>query len=113
MALRSVSLVSILTPHQKTDPHVVRRKLLISGVVQGVGFRWACRQAAKDAGIAIWAHNLPDGRVEVLLEGPANAVADVEEWCHTGPRHAVVAQVEGKDEPINDLRAKDQEPQHK
>jgi len=67
----------------------------------------------KNEDCTIWARNLPDRRGEVVLEDPANAVADVEEWCHTGPHHAVVAQVEGKDEPINDLRAKDQEPQHK
>ena len=88
---------------QKNDVHVVRRRLLISGLVQGVGFRWEYRRVAEAAGTVGWARNLADGRVEVLLQGPAAAVAGVEAWCHTGPRHAVVTRVEGRDEPLGDL----------
>ena len=76
---------------------------MISGLVQGVGFRWEYRRVAEAAGTVGWARNLADGRVEVLLEGPADAVAGVEAWCHTGPRHAVVTRVEGRDEPLGDL----------
>ena len=88
---------------QKNDVHVVRRRLLISGLVQGVGFRWEYRRVAEAAGTVGWARNLADGRVEVLLEGPADAVAGVEAWCHTGPRHAVVTRVESRDEALGDL----------
>ena len=88
---------------QKDDVHVVRRRLLISGLVQGVGFRWEYQRAAEAAGTVGWARNLADGRVEVLLEGPADAVAAVEAWCHTGSRHAAVTRVEGSDEPLGDL----------
>ena len=88
---------------QKNDVHVVRRRLLISGLVQGVGFRWEFRRVAEVAGTVGWARNLADGRVEVLLEGPVDAVAGVEAWCLTGPRHAVVTRVEGRDEPLGDL----------
>ena len=88
---------------QKNDAHLVRRRLLISGLVQGVGFRWEYRRVAEAAGTVGWARNLADGRVEVLLEGPVDAVAGVEAWCHTGPRHAVVTRVEGRDEPLGDL----------
>jgi len=88
---------------QKNDVQVVKRRLLISGLVQGVGFRWEYRRVAEAAGTVGWARNLADGRVEVLLEGPADAVAGVEAWCHSGPRHAVVTRVESRDEPLGDL----------
>ena len=64
---------------QKNDVHVVRRRLLISGLVQGVGFRWEYRRVAEAAGTVGWARNLADGRVEVLLEGSVDAVAGVVE----------------------------------
>ena len=77
---------------------MVRRRLVISGRVQGVWFRGSCRHEAGAAQVAGWVRNLPDGRVEVVLEGTAEAVARVETWCHTGPRHASVTAVVGEDE---------------
>ncbi len=77
----------------------VRRHLLVEGRVQGVWFRDSCRQHAEAHDVSGWARNLPDGRVEVALEGAPEAVATVEAWCHIGPRHAVVASVVGRDEP--------------
>jgi acylphosphatase len=50
---------------------------LVSGHVQGVGYRWFVRELATDAGLTGSARNLPDGRVEVVLEGPDDAVAAV------------------------------------
>jgi acylphosphatase len=47
---------------------------LVSGHVQGVGYRWFVRELASAAGLAGSARNLPDGRVEVVLEGPDHAV---------------------------------------
>lgn len=55
----------------------VRVSVLVSGHVQGVGYRWFVRGLAEDAGLAGWARNLPDGRVEVELEGPADDVRAV------------------------------------
>ncbi|MGY1739832.1 MULTISPECIES: acylphosphatase [unclassified Blastococcus] len=52
----------------------VRVVALVSGLVQGVGYRWFVRGLAVDAGLAGSARNLPDGRVEVVLEGPEDAV---------------------------------------
>ena len=77
---------------------MVRRRLVISGRVQGVWFRGSCHHEAAVAQVAGWVRNLPDGRVEVVLEGTAEAVARVETWCHTGPRHASVTAVAGEDE---------------
>jgi acylphosphatase len=74
-------------------PEPIARRLLISGRVQGVWFRQSCRRQAAIAGVAGWARNLADGRVEVWLEGEADAVARMVAWCHTGPPRAVVTSV--------------------
>jgi acylphosphatase len=50
---------------------------LVEGDVQGVGYRWFVRQTATARGLAGSATNLTDGRVEVVLEGPADEVAAV------------------------------------
>ena len=52
----------------------VRTVAVVSGHVQGVGFRYFVRGLADDAGVTGSARNLPDGRVEVVLEGPEPAV---------------------------------------
>ena len=53
---------------------MIRRVALVSGHVQGVGYRWFVRGLATDAGLAGSARNLPDGRVEVVAEGTEQAV---------------------------------------
>ncbi|UCH78325.1 MAG: acylphosphatase [Candidatus Coatesbacteria bacterium] len=76
----------------------VRRKLLLSGAVQGVGFRyWAVREAGKYA-VAGYVRNLPDGRVEVVLEGPPEEVARLAGVMREGPPYGRVDHVETKEE---------------
>ena len=72
----------------------VRRRLLISGAVQGVWFRDTLRQEAVAAGVTGWARNLADGRVEAVLEGEPGRVAAVTAWCRHGPPRARVEAVE-------------------
>jgi acylphosphatase len=55
----------------------VRVVALVEGQVQGVGYRWFVRGTATARGLAGSATNLPDGRVEVVLEGPADDVRAV------------------------------------
>ena len=50
---------------------------VVSGHVQGVGYRWFVRELASAAGISGSATNLPDGRVEVVVEGPEDDVASL------------------------------------
>jgi acylphosphatase len=50
------------------------RRFLVSGRVQGVGFRYFTLEAAAAEGLSGWARNLPDGRVEVLAEGEAESL---------------------------------------
>lgn len=79
--------------------HVSRRRLLVDGTVQGVGYRVSCARRARAAGLAGWVRNLGDGRVEVVLQGPSDSVSEIERWCSRGPRMAVVANVVASDEP--------------
>ena len=77
-----------------------RAVALVSGSVQGVGYRWFVRERAAAAGLAGSATNLPDGRVEVVIEGPGAAVAAVLADLQ-GPRApGAVTRVDVRDEPI-------------
>jgi len=77
---------------------MVRRRVLVSGLVQGVFFRQSCRRIARDEGLAGWVRNLPDGRVEACFEGPGDAVSRAVAWCRHGPPEARVTAVEVFDE---------------
>jgi acylphosphatase len=71
--------------------------------VQGVWYRGGCAEQARSLGVAGWARNLGDGRVEVVAEGRPAAIAALEQWCHFGPPAAVVTAVEAVDEPVEGL----------
>jgi acylphosphatase len=79
----------------------VARRVLVSGVVQGVFFRDSCRRQARAAGVSGWVSNRPDGRVEALFEGPPAAVERLVAWCREGPPHARVDSVEVLDEVLS------------
>ncbi|MFQ5488825.1 MAG: acylphosphatase [Gammaproteobacteria bacterium] len=70
------------------------RRFYISGRVQGVFFRDSARRRALDLGLSGWAHNLPDGRVEVLACGAPAALAEMEAWLWQGPPSAEVMDIE-------------------
>jgi acylphosphatase len=72
----------------------VCKHLLISGRVQGVGFRASTYQQASALDLNGWVRNLPDGRVEVLAWGEAGAMARFLQWCQQGPLYARVTAVE-------------------
>ena len=71
-----------------------RAHVYVSGEVQGVFFRDSTRQKAQQLGLSGWVKNLPDGRVEALLEGPSQKVREMVHWCEQGPPHAVVENVD-------------------
>jgi acylphosphatase len=72
---------------------VIRYRVLVSGEVQGVNFRAACRWMALQHGVTGWVRNLTDGRVEAVFEGPAQGVQRLLDWVRRGPRLAVVSDV--------------------
>jgi acylphosphatase len=74
------------------------RHLVAHGRVQGVFFRASTRQRAREVGAAGWVRNNSDGTVEMLVEGPREAVEAVEEWVRSGgPRAARVERVQADD----------------
>jgi acylphosphatase len=70
---------------------------LVSGRVQGVGFRWFVALHAQEGQLAGWVRNLPDGRVEVVARGEQEALAALEAVLRSGPRSARVEHVEKQD----------------
>jgi acylphosphatase len=73
---------------------VVRRRVIVHGRVQGVGFRYALARAAESRGVAGWARNHRDGMLEAVFEGEPDAVESLVRLCREGPRGADVERVE-------------------
>lgn len=69
-------------------------RVLISGRVQGVGFRYSTQQQALELGLSGWVRNRRNGTVEAMFEGDPTLVQDVVAWCHQGPAAAQVQTVE-------------------
>jgi acylphosphatase len=68
-------------------------QIIVTGRVQGVGFRWSLARIADDHGVRGWVRNRPDGAVEALLQGPRARLDDVIAWMRQGPPGASVADV--------------------
>ncbi len=75
------------------------RRFVVSGRVQGVGYRYFVVREVGALGVAGWVRNLPDGRVEVVVAGDPAQLAAVEGRLWQGPPHAQVAAVEATDVP--------------
>ena len=72
---------------------MIARRCHVSGRVQGVFYRASTREYAVRLGLAGYARNLDDGRVEVLIVGEPPAVESLIQWLHTGPPAASVNSV--------------------
>jgi acylphosphatase len=72
----------------------IARRYIVTGRVQGVGFRFFAQDAAMREGLHGWVRNLADGRVEVLAEGEAEAIERFARALHHGPPAARVERVE-------------------
>lgn len=93
---------------------IKQARVLISGFVQGVGFRHFVRNKALEIGLTGWVRNLPDGRVETLLQSSASSDQEAKEkieeiilLCRKGPFLAEVENVEvtwqEEDKQFNDF----------
>ena len=69
---------------------MVARRYVITGRVQGVGFRWFTHDTARREGVHGWVRNLADGSVEVIAEGDQPAVDRLEAAVRRGPSSAHV-----------------------
>jgi acylphosphatase len=77
---------------------VIRRRVEVSGRVQGVFFRDSVQRLADSRGVAGWVTNRGDGAVEAVLEGSPEDVEALVEFCREGPDRAVVSDVEVTEE---------------
>ncbi len=83
-----------------------RLHVRVTGVVQGVGFRWFVRERARRLGLAGWVRNLPDGTVEVAACGDEGQLELLKGELRRGPRGAVVDALEPVIAPLAEpLRA--------
>ena len=69
---------------------MIRRRVVVHGLVQGVFFRDSVRRRAQTANVAGWVRNNSDGTVEAVFEGELGAVERLVEFCRDGPRGARV-----------------------
>ena len=69
---------------------VRRATIRVSGIVQGVYYRYTAKQKADGLGLSGFVRNLPDGSVEAHAEGEEEDVRSLIEWCKRGPRGARV-----------------------
>jgi acylphosphatase len=75
----------------------LRRRYVIGGAVQGVGFRFFASRHGRRLGLLGWVRNLPDGQVEVVAEGDPARLAQFETELARGPSLASVTRVQQSD----------------
>ena len=80
-----------------------RRRLRVTGRVQGVWYRGSTQAEARRLGLDGWVRNLEDGSVEAAAEGPPDSLDRLVRWCHDGPPLARVDEVVVTDEPPEGL----------
>lgn len=79
---------------------MIRRRVVVSGAVQGVAFRDGCRSEASARGVTGWVANRDDGAVEAVFEGSPGEVVAMVAWSRRGPAHA----------DVTDIRVHEEEP---
>jgi len=78
----------------------VARRAVVSGRVQGVGFRFFAERAARTSGVSGWVRNRPDGTVETVAEGDRESVARYFEMLRSGPPGSRVTSVADEDTEV-------------
>lgn len=79
----------------------IAKRLLITGRVQGVGFRFYMQRKARELELTGWVRNRSDGSVEAVIQGASAAVETMIAWARRGPPSAVVADVRVSDDGGN------------
>ena len=87
-------------PKPRSPVAVAARRYLVRGRVQGVGYRYFVERAAGELGLAGYAKNLHDGRVEVYASGAPERLAELSGLLRQGPRWADVRGVDEQEAPV-------------
>ena len=77
-----------------SSPQKVHVRVLISGLVQGVGYRFSTSAEARRHRLAGWVRNLSNGQVEAVFEGDRPDVIKILAWCQHGPVGSIVQNVQ-------------------
>ncbi len=93
--------------NSKPQLEQIRAHVIISGKVQGVGYRYATMDTASQLRLSGWVRNLPDRRVEAVFEGNRKVVEEMIRWCYQGPPAAMVKDVVVEYEELEGLRGFD------
>lgn len=80
-------------PQKRPSANLERWRLIVRGVVQGVGYRNACKRRADELGLSGWVRNNCDGSVEVEIEGSQHELGELVFWCEKGTNDAQVREV--------------------
>jgi acylphosphatase len=79
--------------------------IIIRGRVQGVFFRQATREKAREFGISGWVKNMPDGSVLIKATGESGMLEKLADWCRSGPPRAAVENILVSEEPAEDFKS--------
>jgi acylphosphatase len=79
---------------------MVSRRIVVCGKVQGVGFRFFVEMKARELNVVGFIRNLPNGNVEVEVEGDDIDVDTLVDYCRVGPARAMVDRMEVHVQPI-------------
>ena len=86
---------------------IIHKDITVYGRVQGVGFRFSTRDAARTFAVKGFVMNLADGSVYIEAEGPEYNVNQFIEWCRRGPSHAMVDNLEVSDGEVKNFKVFD------
>jgi acylphosphatase len=82
---------------------LIARRVVVHGVVQGIGFRYSALHMARRRSVSGWIRNRGDGAVEAVFEGGREDVEAMVRYCESGPRGAEVSEVEVLEQPLQGL----------
>jgi acylphosphatase len=82
-----------MTPFSPEPPSLVAADILVTGMVQGVGYRFFTQRAAEELCLSGWVRNLSDGRVQAEVEGPRPRVEELLARLRVGPSLSSVTDV--------------------
>lgn len=83
---------------------MINKKILITGRVQGVGFRFSTQVAAKNYGINGYVKNLADGTVFIEAEGEDENINQFITWCWKGPAYSIVSNLKVENGDIKNYK---------
>jgi acylphosphatase len=86
---------------------IIHKNITVSGMVQGVGFRFSARNAARSFAVKGFVCNLEDGTVYIEAEGPEYNINRFIEWCRNGPSQSLVEDLEVSDGDVKNFNVFD------